>query len=132
MTRYLLDTGPWIAYGDASDQHHAWAKQLFQQITPPLFTCEPVLAEMCFLARRAGGEPAVILGMVETGVFQVAFHLGEEVARVCELMQRYRDVPMSLADACLVRMAECFSDGVKAAHFCWYAKFQLGIFISCC
>lgn len=67
---------------------------------------------MCFLARRAGGEPAVILGMVETGVFQVAFHLGEEVARVCELMQRYRDVPMSLADACLVRMAECFSDGV--------------------
>jgi predicted nucleic acid-binding protein len=110
MKQIILDTDPWIAYGDAADHHHAWARHIFQATTPPLLTCEPVITEMCFLVQRGGGEAAAILRMVDKGIFRIALHLDEEIASVHDLMYRYRNVPMSLADACLVRLSELFPD----------------------
>jgi predicted nucleic acid-binding protein len=50
--------------------------------------------------------------MLRRGVVIPAFDLGDELDRVLGLMEKYADVPMSLADACLVRMSETAADPV--------------------
>jgi uncharacterized protein len=106
----LLDTGPWVAYANARDEHHAWAVSQLQALRAPLMTCEPVLAEICFLMRRAGEDPASVLRKLRDGVLKVDFDLGTEVGAVETLMRRYAETPMSLADACLVLLAERHTD----------------------
>jgi predicted nucleic acid-binding protein len=78
----------------------------FGELLPPLLTCEPVLTEAAFLVRRAGGTGGEIPALVRKGVLRVAFAVQQEAAALEALMRRYRNVPMSLADACLVRMSE--------------------------
>ena len=73
---------------------------------PPIFTCEAVLSETQLLVRERGGNPLAVLEMVQRGMLNVAFELEDEVERLLELQRAYADVPMSLADACLVRMTE--------------------------
>ena len=75
-------------------------------LEPPLLVCEPVLAEALFLLRRYPVAADALAGLVERDVLRIAFHLGDHVAEVRALMRKYRDTPMSLADACIVRMAE--------------------------
>lgn len=79
-------------------------------LPPPLLSCEPVLTEACFLIRRNGGQPAEILQKVQASVIEVALELETEAAALETLMRRYEDTPMSLADACLVRLSELHSD----------------------
>lgn len=102
----LLDTGPLVALLDRRDEYHAWACTMFSEIEPPLLTCEAVVTEGCHLARRNGGRSETVLGLIERGVVRVAFRLNEELAAVTALLEGYSDVPMPLADACLVRMSE--------------------------
>lgn len=110
MTRaghaYLVDTGPLVALLNARDGHHAWAKEVFGKIAAPLLTCESVISEACFLVRKLDRGRDTVLSLVEDGIVQVSFDLGAEVTAVRALMQRYANVPMSLADASLVRMSE--------------------------
>jgi predicted nucleic acid-binding protein len=54
----------------------------------------------------------VLLALVRRGALRVTFVLADQVGQLLELLRRYKDVPMSLADACLVRMAELRSGGV--------------------
>jgi predicted nucleic acid-binding protein len=110
--KVLLDSGPLIALIDRRDHHHAWAVAQFDQVLPPLLTCEPVLTEACYLAPRAGRPPAEPLLLLERGVLRLAFDLGENFAEVSSLMKRYANVPMALADACLVRMSELIAESV--------------------
>jgi len=79
-------------------------------ITSPLLTCEAVVTETCFLLHRAGGEEHILLDMLRDGLITVLFRLADQLAAVQALMKRYRNVPMSLADACLVNMSEAFPD----------------------
>ncbi len=109
ITNVLADTGPLIALLDRRDQHHAWAEAQFDRIAPPLLTCEAVLAEACHLAPRTGRGPHELLQLLERGVLRVAFDLGENVGHVSSLMRRYGNVPMPLADGCLVRLSELVS-----------------------
>ncbi len=106
----LLDTWPLHALIDQRDQYHAWAQLQFAEMVPPLLTCEAVISEACFLARRTHGGPQAVLELFERGVARLAFDLGANFAPVSALMQRYANVPMSLADACLVRMSELVAD----------------------
>ena len=108
----IVDTGPLVALLDASDEHHAWAVAAFRGIRAPMVTCEPVLAEASYMLRSSARAQDTILEWVERGSLAVAFDLTEDVAAVRRLMKKYRDVPMSLADACLVRMAETRDDHV--------------------
>lgn len=105
----LLDTGPWVALHCRDDAFHTWSREQFAQIVAPLLTCEAVVAETCFLLARAGHDPAKALDLVARGVVRVAMALGDEIAPVQALFERYDNVPASLADACLVRMSEVFS-----------------------
>jgi uncharacterized protein len=110
--KVLLDTGPLIALIDRQDQHHVWVAQQFDQILPPLLTCEAVLTEACHLAPRTGRPAEEPLLLLERGVLRLAFDLGDNIGQVSYLMKRYASVPMALADACLVRMSELVADGV--------------------
>jgi len=105
----ILDTGPLVALLVARDRHHGWAKTVLGDIEPPLLTCEAVLSEACFLVRSLAGGREAVLGLVARKVVAIGFELVPEIERVRRLMRRYASVPMSLADACLVRMAEMYA-----------------------
>ncbi len=102
----LLDTGPLVALLQEQDQFHAWAKTQFAASSPPLLTCEAVITEACFLMRNFYLGQEAVLRLMAQGVVEVGFNLNQECQLVQELITRYTSVPMSLADACLVRMAE--------------------------
>lgn len=106
MKRILADTGPLVAYLDKSDRDHAWARDQFMRLTEPLMSCEAVVAETLFLLRRGGIFPDGLLELIRRGILVPDFSLVEEIEPILQLMRKYRDIPMSLADACLVRMAE--------------------------
>ena len=110
MKTFLIDTGPLIAFIDARDAHHEWVTDQFGRIPPPLQTCEAVLAETFFLLRRYTAGPDALLKLLDRRIVTATFRLDEEISRVGRLLRRYADVPMSFADACLVRMSEIHSD----------------------
>jgi predicted nucleic acid-binding protein len=106
VRRVLLDTGPLVAFLNGRDRYHAWVKGRLASITPPLLTCEAVLSEACFLLRKTEGGGEAVLELLGRGLLAVPFRIEEEVSAVSKLLARYASVPMSFADACLVRMAE--------------------------
>ena len=105
----LLDTGPLVAFLNQQDSYHTWASAQWNQIAPPMFTCEAVLSEACFLLAQtnAGSEPVV--QMLQRGILAIPFCLKDHARTIAQLIEKYRSVPMSLADACLVRMSELYS-----------------------
>jgi predicted nucleic acid-binding protein len=111
-THVLMDTGPLVASLNRRDRYHRWAKTRLSELEPPISTCEPVLAEACFLLRDTPGGAAAVLALVERGVLRVDFQVTPHARSLATLMTKYADVPMSLADACLVRMTEL--DGSRA------------------
>ena len=108
----LVDTGPLVAYLVRDSEHHEWACEQMRSLFSPLYTCEPVLAEAAHILRRNRLEPEQLMNLLETGIVMTDFNLQAEVTSLKMLLRRYRTVPMSLADACLVRMSELRSDPV--------------------
>ena len=108
----LLDTGPVVAFLKRQDQFHSWITQEWATIEPPLLTCEAVISEACFLLRNVYGGKQAVISLVNSGVVQIPFRLDEEASLINELLTRYQSVPMSLADACLVRMAEQYAESM--------------------
>lgn len=102
----LVDTGPLYALINRREQYHAWVVRQAAQLDAPFHTCEAVLSEAHFLLQRVHGGSSALNAMVEAGRIAVAFSYADHVERIHELMRDYADVPMSFADACLVRMAE--------------------------
>ena len=102
----LLDTGVLVAFINQREKSHSWAIEQWKAVEPPLLTCEAVITEACFLLQDVyEGEDAVIR-LISSKTIEIPFHLSEEIANIQMLMKRYQNVPMSLADACLVRMSE--------------------------
>jgi predicted nucleic acid-binding protein len=105
----IADTGPLVALLNRRERHHRWAHEQFSRIEPPAMTCEAVISEACFLLQNLDGGTRALMQLLERGVIGVAFDLTEELPEVTRLLNRYKSVPMSLADACLVRMTERFA-----------------------
>jgi predicted nucleic acid-binding protein len=108
--RGLVDTGPLVSLLGSALQHYRWTCAQLKLIRAPLLTCEAVIAETAFLLRRDGRDSDPLFELMERGAIQIAFDLEEHRTDVRALMRRYRSRPMSLADACLVRMSEMYSD----------------------
>jgi predicted nucleic acid-binding protein len=106
MTPVIVDTGPLVALLNVRDAFHDWARETLDTIDPPLLTCEAVLAEASYLVRRLSGGPEAVLDLVTRGVLEVPLRIDSELLALRTLATKYASVPMSLADACLVRMAE--------------------------
>ena len=106
----LADAGFLIALLSRRDRHHPWAAAQPPSLPPPWKTCDAVLSE-AFHLLGARGRPS-LTALLRRGAVVPAFDLADELDRVLNLMQKYADVPMSLADACLVRMSETLPDPV--------------------
>src|SRR5438876_11407642 len=106
----LVDAGFLIALLSRRDRHHRWAAAQSPHLARPWKTCEAVLSE-AFHLLGGGGGPA-LAALLRRRALLPEFDLGQDLERVLQLMQMYADIPMSLADACLVRMSETVSDAV--------------------
>ena len=106
----LVDAGFLIALLSRRDRHHRWAAAQSPHLARPWKTCEAALSEAFYLL-GAGGRSSLAALLIRRVVVP-AFDLGKEMERVLKLMRKYAAVPMSLADACLVRMSEIVSDAV--------------------
>ena len=106
MTAAIVDTGPLVAFLDRSERHHHWVADRIGDLEVPLLVCEPVLAEAMHLLARLSRAQDALFGLLENGALRIAFRIEEHVPTLRTLHQKYRDRPMSLADACIVRMAE--------------------------
>jgi len=106
----LVDAGFLVALLSRRDLHHAWAITQAPRHAPPWRTCEAVLSE-AFHLFGARGTPA-LGAILHRRALIIAFDLDNEVESVLKLLDKYASVPMSLADACLVRMTEILSDPV--------------------
>jgi len=106
VNTWLLDTGPLVALLARDDAMHAWAVEQSKQAPPGVLTCDAVVSEALFLLKRAGHSADDLFAMADTGFLRSSFDFNQERHEVRELMRRYTTLPMSFADACLVRMAE--------------------------
>jgi predicted nucleic acid-binding protein len=106
----VVDAGFLVALLSRADQNHGWAAAQAARFPPPWRTCESVLSEALHLL-GVRGSPG-LAALVRRRAVVVSFDLGDEVERVLGLLLKYADVPMSLADACLVRMSEVLADPV--------------------
>lgn len=106
----LVDAGFIVALLSRRDTHHRWAASQARRHPPPWKTCEAVLSEAFHLLGASGHAPLVTL-LRRTALVPV-FDLGDNLDNVLRLMDKYADVPASLADACLVRMTETLASPV--------------------
>jgi predicted nucleic acid-binding protein len=106
----LVDASFVIALLSGSDNSHLWATAQASRLPPPWNTCEAVLSEAFHLLGTRGA--AGLAALLRRRAVVCSFHLGENPEEVLGLMQKYADVPMSFADACLVRMTEALPDPV--------------------
>lgn len=110
--RPIVDTGPLVALLDRKDRYHGWVKAQLESIDPPLDTCEAVLSEAAFLLSHVPGGPQALLELLAKGLVIVSFSLQSEAQAIQQLLLRYANVPMSLADACLVRLTEIHTESL--------------------
>jgi predicted nucleic acid-binding protein len=106
----LVDSGFIVALLSRDDAHRGWALAQAPQLGHPWATCEAVLSESFHLLGKPG-QPK-LAALLQRGVVVPGFDLGDELHPILDLMDKYADVPMSLADACLVRMTETRADPV--------------------
>ncbi len=104
--KVILDTGPLVAFLNKSDRYHEWAVMQFARLLPPFYTCEAVLSESCFLLRNYEKGLFNIFQLLERELLKIPFNLQDEFSAISILLNKYKNVPISLADGCLVRMAE--------------------------
>ena len=106
VTVLIIDTSFLVAFLQERDAFHSWAVAVLKSHSGRLATCEAVLAETTYFLRDRLDARTRLLNAVAAGNIGIPFALASEAAAIEKLMDRYRNVPMSLADACLVRMAE--------------------------
>ena len=106
----LVDAGFVVALLSSTDNHHRWAVTQAAEFPPPWSTCEAVLSEAFHLVGNRGANHIGVL--LRRRALLVGFDLGKEFEPVVTLIDKYSNVPMSLADACLVRMTETLADPI--------------------
>ncbi len=106
----IIDTGPLVALTDEKDQHHQWARRESAQLNSPFLTCDAVLSEAWFLLRQLPQAQAKLLALLTKSLIQSQFDSLAEMDSLIKLLQKYANVPISFADACLVRMSELCPD----------------------
>ena len=102
----LLDTGPLVALLDKDEEHYGWATSRMRGLTPPLMVCEAALTETCFLLKSHARARLQMRLWIQSGFVRHVALDEAAILRALALMERYANVPMSFADACLVALAE--------------------------
>ncbi len=100
----IADAGLIIALANSRDVHHEWARRVAGEVTEPLLTCEPVLAEAAFHLRNV----VLVLEMISEELIVLSFDCGDHLPQLAALAKRYADREPDLADLCLIRMSELY------------------------
>ncbi len=109
----IVDTGFWLAIADQRDSNHEEAKRTLKKVNEPLITTWCVVTETCYLLLTRKGVHAQVafVTSLSNGAFEVFNLECPHIQRMVQLMQQYADLPMDLADASLVVLAEHLGDG---------------------
>ena len=102
----LIDAGPLVALVDRGDAHHDACLEALKSIRDPLVTVWPAFTEAMYLLGFSWEGQSALWEMVETESVKLAPLDYQDAPRLKALMRKYRDLPMDLADAGLVRVAE--------------------------
>ena len=106
MPAVLVDTGPLVALLDRSDSSHSICSETLSSLEDRLATVWPVMTEAMYLLRSYWEAQSALMEMIESGAVEILPLTASDIPRIRELMRKYRDLPMDLADAALVRVAE--------------------------
>ncbi len=106
MRAVLVDAGPFVALLDQSDKHHEPVVEALRQIRDPLVSVWPVIVEAMYLLGYSWQAQKALWEILEAGTVSLLELDEADVPRMKELMETYRDLPMDMADAALVRVAE--------------------------
>jgi hypothetical protein len=129
----LVDAGPLVALIDRSDPHHETCKATLQALTDPLASVWPAVTEAMYLLAFSWRAQDALWDLIATQVLALLPLDASDAPRVRDLMHKYRDLPMDLADAALVRVAErerlrrVFT--LDRRHFTLYRPVRLGRFV---
>jgi predicted nucleic acid-binding protein len=103
-TTALVDAGFLVALLSRRDANHRWAVAQAPLLPPPWTTCEAVLPETAHLLGGRGTKS--LASLLRRGALVCGYRFADDMDAVLKLLEKYADVPMSFADACLVRMTE--------------------------
>lgn len=102
----LIDAGPLVALMHADDKHHQQCREVLASLREPMMTVWPAFTEAMYLLGFSAEAQDALWQILETDALWMADLSEGDHARMRELMHKYRDLPMDLADAALVRVAE--------------------------
>ncbi len=108
----IIDTGPLVAFLNKRDYYHSWADYQLGFVSNQLVTCEAVITETCFLLRNIPKGQETVFELLKRGLIKIDFDIENEVEAITKLMRKYKDVPISLADACLIKMSEQIKNSI--------------------
>jgi len=106
--RPLVDAGFLVALLSRRDANHRWAAAQAQRFPPPWTTCEAVLSETCHLLGGRGTRS--LASLLRRDALVCAYRFADDMDAVLKLLEKYSDISMSFADACLVRMTETLNN----------------------
>ena len=109
----IADTGFWLALANRADRYHDLARARLSELQEPLVTTWPVMAETCYLLlTRLGSDPQErFINSYARGAFEVFDLTRDHAPKIARHMRKYADLPMDLADASLVILAEHLGHG---------------------
>jgi uncharacterized protein len=102
----IIDTGPIVSFLNKNDMHHQFVVSEMAELKPPFYTCEAVITECFFLLQRIPSGADTLIKLLNSGKIISTFSYQDHKADVHKLINKYSDIPMSFADACIVRIAE--------------------------
>lgn len=126
MAEFIADTGPLVGWINSRDQWHAWSVRVMATLTPPLLTCEGVIAEASWQLSPSREAVDRLYGLLESGALRVVDLLPEHIPHLRALSAKYPQ--MDYCDAAIVRLAEIFPRATvlttDSAHFAVYRRFR--------
>ena len=102
----VMDTGPWVALLDRSENRHHECVEWLSQFKGEMFTTEAVLTEVLYLLNFSSAAQSAALDFVLSGAMTLVPTGLDSLRKVKKLMKRYEDLPMDFADATIVTLAQ--------------------------
>jgi len=107
--RVIMDTGPWVALVDRSENRHKECVEWLKKFEGEIFTSEAVLTEVLYLLNFSSKAQSAAFDFILTGATVLVPSSIESLKMAKRLMEKYQDLPMDFADATLVSLANDLS-----------------------
>ena len=122
----ILDTGPWVALIDRSEERHEECVEWLRQFDGDIFSSEAILTEVLYLLNFSSKAQSSAIDFVLNEAFTLVPSSLESLKRAKRLMEKYKDIPMDYADATLV----CLAEDLSITHVVTFDVKDFGIYRS--